>query len=85
MVELQRLEPEDLTWLRDVIAKHAAYTGSTVATSVLSDWPRRSSQFTKIMPRDYQRVLEATGGQARGQGRRHRDHGGQPWLTRPVS
>ena len=60
MVELQRLEPEDLTWLRDVIAKHAAYTGSTVATSVLSDWPRRSAQFTKIMPRDYQRVLEAT-------------------------
>jgi glutamate synthase (NADPH/NADH) large chain/glutamate synthase (ferredoxin) len=60
MVELQRLEPEDLTWLRDVIAKHAAHTGSTVATSVLSDWPRRSAQFTKIMPRDYQRVLEAT-------------------------
>jgi glutamate synthase (NADPH) large chain len=60
MVELQRLEPEDLTWLHDVIAKHAAFTGSTVATSVLSDWPRHSAQFTKIMPRDYQRVLEAT-------------------------
>jgi glutamate synthase (NADPH/NADH) large chain/glutamate synthase (ferredoxin) len=60
MVELQRLEPEDLTWLHDVIAKHAAYTDSTVATSVLSDWPRRSAQFTKIMPTDYQRVLEAT-------------------------
>jgi len=26
------LEPEDLSWLRDVIAKHAAYTDSTVAT-----------------------------------------------------
>jgi glutamate synthase (NADPH/NADH) large chain/glutamate synthase (ferredoxin) len=60
MVQLQRLEPEDLAWLRDVIAKHAAYTGSTVATSVLSDWPRRSAQFTKIMPADYQRVLQAT-------------------------
>jgi glutamate synthase (NADPH/NADH) large chain/glutamate synthase (ferredoxin) len=60
MVELQRLEPEDLTWLREVIARHAQHTGSTVATSVLSDWPRRSAQFTKIMPRDYQRVLEAT-------------------------
>jgi glutamate synthase (NADPH/NADH) large chain/glutamate synthase (ferredoxin) len=59
-VELQRLEPEDLTWLRDVIARHAAYTGSTLAMSVLSDWPRRSAQFTKVMPRDYQRVLEAT-------------------------
>jgi glutamate synthase (NADPH/NADH) large chain/glutamate synthase (ferredoxin) len=60
MVELQRLEPEDLIWLRDVVARHAQHTGSTVATSVLADWPRRSAQFTKIMPRDYQRVLEAT-------------------------
>jgi len=60
MVELQRLEPEDLIWLHEVIAKHAVYTGSTVATSVLSDWPRRSAQFTKIMPTDYQRVLQAT-------------------------
>jgi glutamate synthase (NADPH/NADH) large chain len=31
-----------------------------VAKSVLSDWSRRSSQFTKIMPTDYQRVLQAT-------------------------
>jgi glutamate synthase domain-containing protein 2/glutamate synthase domain-containing protein 1/glutamate synthase domain-containing protein 3 len=60
MVELQRLEPEDLVWLHDVVARHARYTGSTLATSVLSDWPRRSAQFTKVMPRDYQRVLEAT-------------------------
>jgi glutamate synthase (NADPH/NADH) large chain/glutamate synthase (ferredoxin) len=60
MVELQALEPEDLAWLRDVVAQHAHYTGSTVATSVLSDWPRRSAQFTKVMPRDFQRVLQAT-------------------------
>ncbi|GAB3227718.1 glutamate synthase large subunit [Mycolicibacterium hippocampi] len=60
MVELQRLDPEDLVWLRAVIAQHACYTGSTVAASVLSDWPRRSAQFTKVMPRDYQRVLQAT-------------------------
>ncbi|MGQ9408638.1 glutamate synthase large subunit [Mycolicibacterium gilvum] len=60
MVELQRLEPEDLAWLHGVVGQHARYTGSTVATSLLSDWPRRSAQFTKIMPRDYQRVLQAT-------------------------
>jgi len=60
MVDLQRLEPEDLVWLREVIARHAQYTGSTVAGSVLADWPRRSAQFTKIMPTDYQRVLHAT-------------------------
>jgi glutamate synthase domain-containing protein 3 len=60
MVALQRLEEDDLLWLREIVAKHAQYTGSTVARSVLSDWPRRSAQFTKIMPTDYQRVLEAT-------------------------
>jgi len=60
MVELQRLEPEDLTWLHDVVAQHERHTGSTVARSLLSDWPRRSAQFTKVMPVDYQRVLQAT-------------------------
>jgi glutamate synthase domain-containing protein 2/glutamate synthase domain-containing protein 1/glutamate synthase domain-containing protein 3 len=60
MVELQRLEPEDLTWLQDVVAQHERHTGSTVARSLLSDWPRRSAQFTKVMPVDYQRVLQAT-------------------------
>ncbi|MBB2990597.1 glutamate synthase (NADPH/NADH) large chain/glutamate synthase (ferredoxin) [Mycolicibacterium iranicum] len=59
-VELQRPDAEDLAWLRDVVARHADYTASTIAKSVLSDWPRRSAQFTKVMPRDYQRVLEAT-------------------------
>ncbi len=60
MVELQRPDPDDLTWLHDVVARHARYTGSTLARSVLSDWPRRSAQFTKIMPTDYQKVLQAT-------------------------
>jgi glutamate synthase domain-containing protein 3 len=60
LVELQRPEPEDLAWLRDVVARHAQHTRSTVAISLLSDWPRRSAQFTKVMPTDYQRVLEAS-------------------------
>jgi glutamate synthase (NADPH/NADH) large chain len=60
MVQLQSLEPEDLVWLHAVVARHAQHTGSTVANSLLSDWPRRSAQFTKIMPTDYQRVLQAT-------------------------
>jgi glutamate synthase domain-containing protein 2/glutamate synthase domain-containing protein 1/glutamate synthase domain-containing protein 3 len=68
MVELQRLDPEDFAWLHDVVARHARCTGSTVAASLLSDWPRRSAQFTKIMPTDYQRVLAATR-MARAEGR----------------
>ena len=60
MVELQRPDPDDLVWLHDAVTRHVRFTGSTLARSVLSDWPRRSAQFTKIMPTDYQRVLEAT-------------------------
>ncbi len=60
MVELQRPDPEDFAWLHDVVTRHSRLTGSTVAASVLSDWPRRSAQFTKVMPTDYQRVLTAT-------------------------
>ncbi|OKH78800.1 glutamate synthase [Mycobacterium sp. SWH-M3] len=60
MVQLQRLDPEDLSWLHDVVHRHAQHTGSTLATSILSDWPRRSAQFTKVMPTDYERVLQAT-------------------------
>ncbi len=68
MVELQQPDPEDLAFLHDVVTRHARYTGSAVAASVLSDWPRRSAEFTKVMPTDYQRVLTATR-MARAEGR----------------
>ncbi|RKT56808.1 glutamate synthase large subunit [Saccharothrix australiensis] len=59
MVRLQRPDAEDLRLLRGVVARHHELTGSAVAASLLGDWPRRSASFTKIMPADYQRVLEA--------------------------
>ncbi|MDV6012667.1 glutamate synthase large subunit [Haloechinothrix sp. LS1_15] len=68
MVELQRPGAADLAWLRETVARHREATGSTVAAGVLADWPRRSAAFTKVMPRDYQRVLDAAR-RAREQGR----------------
>ncbi|WP_447003593.1 glutamate synthase large subunit [Saccharothrix isguenensis] len=59
MVELQRPGADDLRWLREVVERHHQLTGSAVAASLLGDWPRRSASFTKVMPGDYQRVLEA--------------------------
>ncbi|APU22353.1 glutamate synthase large subunit [Actinoalloteichus sp. GBA129-24] len=59
MVELQRPSPDDLRWLREIVQRHHEATGSAVAASLLGDWPRRSPGFTKVMPGDYQRVLEA--------------------------
>jgi glutamate synthase (NADPH) large chain len=59
MVDLQRPSTDDLRWLRSTVAAHHRYTGSAVAASLLGDWTRRGASFTKVMPRDYQRVLEA--------------------------
>ncbi len=59
MVNLQRLTAEDLRWLKDAITKHHKLTGSAVAASLLGDWTRRAGAFTKVMPGDFQRVMEA--------------------------
>jgi glutamate synthase (NADPH/NADH) large chain len=59
MVDLLPLESEDLDWLKEIVTRHHDLTCSSVAASLLGDWPRRSASFTKVMPRDYARVLEA--------------------------
>ncbi|MFD4181580.1 glutamate synthase large subunit [Rhodococcus sp. NPDC058514] len=60
MVTLQRLDADDLAWLYEAVSRHRHWTGSPLAVSVLADWPRRSALFTKVLPIDYQRVLDAT-------------------------
>ncbi|MCA1280350.1 glutamate synthase large subunit [Saccharopolyspora sp. 7B] len=59
MVDVQQPTAKDLKWLHEVVRRHHELTGSTVAASLLGDWTRRSAAFSKIMPRDYARVLEA--------------------------
>ncbi|MFI6101677.1 glutamate synthase large subunit [Lentzea sp. NPDC051213] len=59
MVQLQRLNAEDLRWLKIAITKHQKLTGSAVAASLLGDWTRRAGAFTKVMPGDFQRVMDA--------------------------
>ncbi|MER5389106.1 glutamate synthase-related protein, partial [Saccharopolyspora sp. NPDC002686] len=59
MVDLQRPSAKELKWLQETVQRHYELTGSAVAASLLGDWPRRSAAFSKVMPRDYQRVLEA--------------------------
>ena len=59
MVDLVGLEPEDETWLAEVVARHRDETGSTVATALLDEWPKAKETFVKVMPKDYQRVLDA--------------------------
>ncbi len=60
MVELCEPGPDDLTWLRDRIEQHRHETGSGVGDRILAGWDEISAHFTKVMPLDYKRVLEAS-------------------------
>ena len=48
---------EDIAELRELIERHQEYTDSTVAADVLSRWDETLTQFVKVMPTDYKRVL----------------------------
>ncbi|MCL4143097.1 UNVERIFIED_CONTAM: hypothetical protein GTU68_011100, partial [Idotea baltica] len=53
------VEDEDIEMVKSLLTKHVEYTKSSVAKKILDDWPSYQSQFIKVMPRDYKRVLEA--------------------------
>jgi glutamate synthase domain-containing protein 2/glutamate synthase domain-containing protein 1/glutamate synthase domain-containing protein 3 len=57
------LEPvtiiEDRDTLHQLVEEHFEKTKSPVASRILDSWPDKLSQFVKVMPRDYRRVLEA--------------------------
>lgn len=59
MVDLEPLDPGDAAFVRDLVERHLAETGSAVARRLLADWDAAAARFTKIMPRDYRRVLDA--------------------------
>ena len=59
MVDLEALSDEDAADVQALIDKHVVETGSDVGIRVLADWDVARTQFLKVMPRDYKRVLEA--------------------------
>jgi glutamate synthase (NADPH/NADH) large chain len=59
MVELLRTEEDDAKILHQLLTRHVQYTQSTVAESLLANWDDAVKHFTKVMPTEYRRVLEA--------------------------
>ncbi len=59
MVDLERLDDDDVSWLHDMLVAHVDATDSTPAKHVLSDWESQLKHFVKVMPRDYRSVLTA--------------------------
>ena len=58
MVELEKVDHEhDIDELRGLIQLHYDHTESTVAKNILDNWKSSLSQFVKVMPTDYKRVL----------------------------
>jgi len=58
MVELESLvEDEDIDGVKTLIENHLKYTGSDVAKQALENWDETVTQFVKVMPTDYKRVL----------------------------
>jgi glutamate synthase domain-containing protein 3 len=58
-VDLEQIEDDDdVAELRELIAQHHEYTDSPVAEQILDRWPEVISEFVKVMPTDYKRVLQ---------------------------
>ncbi|MEQ4206088.1 glutamate synthase large subunit [Actinopolymorpha sp. B17G11] len=59
MVDLEPLTDDDKELLTALVKAHGQATESAVAERLLADWPATLARFTKIMPQDYKRVLQA--------------------------
>jgi len=60
MVSLQKLEDADeIEEIWKLIQRHQAYTKSERGAKVLAGWKQLVPKFVKVMPKDYQRVLQA--------------------------
>jgi len=57
LVGFEALAEADAIELRELVAEHAARTGSTVAGRVLEHWDELLPKFVKVMPHDYKRAL----------------------------
>jgi glutamate synthase domain-containing protein 3 len=60
MVNLDKLTgPEEIRDVRALVERHVKYTGSNLGKQILNLWEEMVPKFVKVMPKDYQRVLES--------------------------
>jgi len=59
MVDIDPLDDEDRSWLKDRVTKHHHETGSLVASRILDHWSSAVERFVKVTPKDLKRVLDA--------------------------
>ena len=59
MIDLDPLDPQDITLLRQLLEAHATHTRSAVADFILRDFEEQMIHFVKIFPKDYKRALSS--------------------------
>ena len=60
MIQLTKVDqPDEIEWLKSAVFRHAEYTGSVRATQILLAWDEFLLKFVRVIPDDYQRVIEA--------------------------
>ncbi len=58
MILLEKIESEEeLSEVKNMIEKHVKYTCSSQGKMILKDWENNSLRFTKVIPKDYKRML----------------------------
>jgi glutamate synthase (NADPH/NADH) large chain len=58
MVDLDLLSDDDNAVLEGLIRRHVEETDSRFAAELLADWSSAAGRFTKVMPKDYKRVIK---------------------------
>jgi glutamate synthase (NADPH/NADH) large chain len=58
LVDLLDVSTEDEQVLHELVRRHGELTGSAVAARLLRAWPAARSEFTVVVPRDYQRIVK---------------------------
>jgi glutamate synthase (NADPH/NADH) large chain len=59
MVDALPPSDADLELVQKLVTRHYEETDSAVAKDLLADWAGSARRFTKVLPRDYARVLAA--------------------------
>jgi glutamate synthase (NADPH/NADH) large chain len=62
LVDLAPVSGDHADALHEVVAAHAAHTDSTVAQSLLADWPAAAARFQVIVPREYAALTQPRAG-----------------------
>jgi glutamate synthase (ferredoxin) len=58
-VTLEHLAEGDLQEVEDLLKRHAVYTHSERAWQLLALWEETAAKFVKVLPKDYQRMVDA--------------------------